>query len=149
MLFVECNRHEIKFLVSCMIYRCYYICAHFAKFRLRLSYTCAHKSGAFALSFGVTLAPIYSQLFLGQLLVFEPRCKKIGLRGSVFESLSFLNLKPSYTVSWFSTVRFKMFHIKNQKLKCKCDFVVKRIRLKLNERVSKISNRLLCVKLYK
>ena len=65
------------------------------KFRLRLSYTSAHKSGAFALSFGVTLAPIYSQLFLGQLLVFEPRCKKIGLRGSVFESLSFLNLKPS------------------------------------------------------
>ena len=46
------------------------------KFRLRLSYTCAHKSGSFALSFGVTLAPIYSQLFLGQLLVFEPRCKK-------------------------------------------------------------------------
>ena len=42
------------------------------KFRLRLSYTCAHKSGAFALSFGVTLAPIFSQLFLGQLLVFEP-----------------------------------------------------------------------------
>ena len=35
------------------------------KFRLRLSYTCAHKSGAFALSFGVTLAPIFSQLFLG------------------------------------------------------------------------------------
>ena len=44
------------------------------KFRLRLSYTCAHKSGAFALSFGVTLARIFSQLFLGQLLVFEPRC---------------------------------------------------------------------------
>ena len=43
------------------------------KFHLRLSYTCAHKSGAFALSFGVTLAPIYSQLILGQLLVFEPR----------------------------------------------------------------------------
>ena len=41
------------------------------KNRLRLSYTCAHKSGAFALSFGVTLAPIFSQLFLGQLLVFE------------------------------------------------------------------------------
>ena len=59
------------------------------KFRLRLSYTCAHKSGAFALSFGVTLAPIYSQLFLGQLLVFEPRCKKIGIRGSVIESLLF------------------------------------------------------------
>ena len=54
------------------------------KFRLRLSYTCAHKSGAFALSFGVTLAPIYSQLFLGQLLVFEPRCKKIGIRGLRF-----------------------------------------------------------------
>ena len=67
------------------------------KFRLRLSnmYTCAHKSGAFALSFGVTLAPIYSQLFLGQLLVFEPRCKKTSLRGSVFESLSFRNLKHS------------------------------------------------------
>ena len=46
------------------------------KLRLRLSYTCAHKSGAFALSFGVTLAPIFLQLFLGQLLVFEPRCKK-------------------------------------------------------------------------
>ena len=64
---------------------CYYICAiTFAlilqKIRLRLSYTCVHKSGAFALSFGVTLAPIYSQLFLGQLLVFEPRCKKISLR---------------------------------------------------------------------
>ena len=59
------------------------------KFRLRLSYTCAHKSGAFALSFSVTLAPIYSQLFLGQLLVFQPHCKKIGLRGSVFEFLSF------------------------------------------------------------
>ena len=44
------------------------------KFRLRLSYTCAQKSGAFALSFGVTLARIFSQLFLGQLLVFEPRC---------------------------------------------------------------------------
>ena len=44
------------------------------KFRLRLSYTCAHKSGAFALSFGVTLARIFSQLFLRQLLVFEPRC---------------------------------------------------------------------------
>ena len=44
------------------------------KFRSRLSYTCAHKSGAFALSFGVTLARIFSQLFLGQLLVFEPRC---------------------------------------------------------------------------
>ena len=54
------------------------------KFRLRLSYTCAHKSGAFALSFGVTLAPVYSQIFLSQLLVFEPRCKKIGLRGSIF-----------------------------------------------------------------
>ena len=71
------------------------------KFRLRLSYTCAHKSGAFALSFGVTLAPIYSQLFLGQLLVLEPRCKKIGIRGSVFESLSFLNLKPSYDIPGF------------------------------------------------
>ena len=31
---------------------CYYICAHFC---LRL-YTCAHKIGAFALSFGVTFA---------------------------------------------------------------------------------------------
>ena len=39
------------------------------KFRLRLSYTCAHKSGAFALSFGVTLARIFSQLLLGQLLL--------------------------------------------------------------------------------
>ena len=44
------------------------------KFRLRLSYTCAHKCGAFALSFGVTLARIFSHLFPGQLLVFEPRC---------------------------------------------------------------------------
>ena len=44
------------------------------KFRLRLSYTCPHKGGAFALSFGVTLARIFSQLFLGQQLVFEPRC---------------------------------------------------------------------------
>ena len=44
------------------------------KIRLRLSYTCVHKSGVFALSFGVTLARICSQLFLGQLLVFEPRC---------------------------------------------------------------------------
>ena len=59
------------------------------KFCLRLSYTCAHKSGAFALSFGVTLAPIYSQLFLGQLLVFEPRCKKIGIRDSVFSPCLF------------------------------------------------------------
>ena len=48
------------------------------KFRLRQSYTCAHKSDAFALSFGVTLARIFSQFFLGQLLVFEPRCKNIG-----------------------------------------------------------------------
>ena len=54
------------------------------KFRFRLSYTCVHKSGAFALSFCDTLAPIYSQLFLGQLLVFEPCCKKIGIQGSVF-----------------------------------------------------------------
>ena len=44
------------------------------KFRLRLLYTCVHKSGAFALSFDVTLARIFSQLVLGQLLVFEPRC---------------------------------------------------------------------------
>ena len=71
------------------------------KFCLRLSYTCAHKSGAFALSFGVTLVPIYSQIFLGQLLVFEPGCKKIGLRGSVFESMSFLNLKPSCKIPGF------------------------------------------------
>ena len=42
----------------------------FQKFRLRLSYTCAHKSGAFALSFGVTFAHIFTQLFLGQLLEF-------------------------------------------------------------------------------
>ena len=32
-----------------------------------------------------------------------------------------------------------MFHIKNQKLKCKCDCVVKKRRLKLNERVSEIT----------
>ena len=69
------------------------------KFCLRLSYTCAHKSGAFALSFGVTFALIYSQLFLDQLLVFEPRCKKLGLRGSISESVSFL--KPSYKISGF------------------------------------------------
>ena len=43
----------------------------FQKFRLRLSYTCAHNSGAFALSFGVTFALIFPQLFLGQLLVFK------------------------------------------------------------------------------
>ena len=36
----------------------------FKKIRLRLSYTCAHKSGAFALSFSVTFALISSQLFL-------------------------------------------------------------------------------------
>ena len=42
----------------------------FQKFRLRLSYTCAHKSGAFALSFGVIFARMFSQLFFGQLLVF-------------------------------------------------------------------------------
>ena len=89
------------------------------KFRLRLSYTCAHKSGAFALSFCVTLAPIYSQLFLGQLLVFEPLCKNIGLRGSVFGSLSFLNLKPSCKIPGFPRVLLKIIHIKNQKLKCK------------------------------
>ena len=80
---------------------CYYICAHFAKISLRLSYTCAHKSGAFALSFGVTLAPKYIQLFLAQLLVFQPRCKKIGPRGSIFDSLSFLNLKLSYKIPGF------------------------------------------------
>ena len=102
------------------------------KFRLRLSYTCAHKSGAFALSFGVTLAPIYSQLFLGQLLVFEPHCKKIGILGSVFESLSFLNLKPSYKIPGFprfvlkcSTLKIKSFNVN--------DCVVKRIRLKVSE----------------
>ena len=38
----------------------------FQKYCLRFSYTCAHKSGAFVLSFGVTFAHI----FLGQLLVF-------------------------------------------------------------------------------
>ena len=37
--------------------------------------------------------------FVGQLLVFEPRCKKIGLRGSVFES--FLNLKHSCKIPGF------------------------------------------------
>ena len=52
------------------------------KFRLRLSYTCAHKSGAFAPKFGVTLARTFSQRFLGQQLVFEPLCEKIGLRGT-------------------------------------------------------------------
>ena len=50
---------------------CYYICTHFSKkIRLRLSYICAHKSITFVLSFGVTFAPIFSQLFLVQLLVF-------------------------------------------------------------------------------
>ena len=106
------------------------------KNRLRLSYTCGHKSGAFVLSFGVTPGPIYSQLFLGQQLVFEPRCKKIGLPGSFFEFLSFRNLKPSYKIPGFPRFVLKMFPIKDQKLKCKCDPVVKRIRLKLNERVS-------------
>ena len=49
----------------------YEICTHFSKkTRVHLSYTCAHKSGAFALSFDVTFARIFSQLFLGQLLVF-------------------------------------------------------------------------------
>ena len=42
----------------------------FQKNSLVLIYNCAHKSGAFALSFAVTFAPIFSQLFLGQLLVF-------------------------------------------------------------------------------
>ena len=64
-------------------------------------HTLAHKSGAFALSFGVTLAPIYSQLFLRQRLVFDTPCKKFGIRGSVFESLPFLNLKPSYKIPGF------------------------------------------------
>ena len=109
------------------------------KFRLRLSYTCAHKSGAFALSFGVTLAPIYSQLFLCQLLVFEPRCKKIGIRGSVFESLSHLNLKPSYEIPGFPRCVLKCSILKIKKLKCKYDCVVKRTRLKLYERVSEIT----------
>ena len=85
------------------------------KIRLRLSYTCAHKSGAFALSFGVTLAPIYSQLFLGRLLVFEPRCKKIGILGSVFESLSFLNLKPSYKIHGFPRFVLKCSILKRNK----------------------------------
>ena len=67
--------HELIYICIPLFNWCYYICAHFAKNRLGLSYTCAHKSGAFALSFGVTLAPTYSQLFLDQLLVFEPRCK--------------------------------------------------------------------------
>ena len=48
-----------------------------------------------------SLAPTYLQFFLGQLLVFEPRCKKIGLRGSVFESQSFLNLKHSCKIPGF------------------------------------------------
>ena len=42
----------------------------FQKIRLLLSYTCAHKSGAIALSLGVTFARIFLQHFLGQLLVF-------------------------------------------------------------------------------
>ena len=42
----------------------------FKKNRLRLSYTCTHKSRAFAPSFGVTFARLFSQLFLGQRLVF-------------------------------------------------------------------------------
>ena len=59
------------------------------KFRLRLSYTCTHKSGAFALRFGVTLAPIFSQLFLGQLLVFEVQVFFTHRhKCTVFESLS-------------------------------------------------------------
>ena len=71
-------------------------------FRLRLSYTCAHKSDAFALSFGVTLSPIFSQLFLGQLLVFEMQVLFTHRhKCTVFESLSFLNLKPSYKIPGF------------------------------------------------
>ena len=35
----------------------------FHKFCLCLSYTCAHKSGAFALSFGITFARIYYSKF--------------------------------------------------------------------------------------
>ena len=51
----------------------------FQKFRLRLSYTCPHKSGAFALRFGVTFARTFSQLFLGQLLVFNKVLALISL----------------------------------------------------------------------
>ena len=109
----------------------------FQKFRLRLSYTCAHKSGAFALSFGVTLAPIFSLLFLGQLLVFEVQVFFTHRhKCTVFESLSFLNLKPSYKISGFPrfVLKSSILKIKKlKKLKCKCDCVVKRIRLKLND----------------
>ena len=42
----------------------------FQKFCLHLSYTCAHKGGAFTLSIGVMFARIFPRLFLGQLLVF-------------------------------------------------------------------------------
>ena len=61
------------------------------KFRLRLSYTCAHKSGAFALSFGVTLALIYSQLFLDQLLVFEGRCWNVYSQNVYSHNVYFQN----------------------------------------------------------
>ena len=50
----------------------------FQKFRLHLSYTCMHKSGAFALSFGVTFTRLYSHLFLGQLLVFYKVLELLG-----------------------------------------------------------------------
>ena len=77
-LVLERKSHERISLCSYMIRRCFRGAITFAlvlqKFRLRLSYTCAHKSGAFALSFGVTLARIFSQRFLGQMLIFEPRC---------------------------------------------------------------------------
>ena len=100
------------------------------KFRLRLSYTCAHKSGAFALSFGVTLVPIFSQLFLGQLLVFEVQVFFTNRhKCTVFESLSFLNLKPSYKIPGFPRFVLKSSILKFKNLKCKCDCVVTRIRL--------------------
>ena len=54
------------------------------KNRLRLSYTCAHTSGAFALNFGVTLARIFSQLFLDHLLVFDNLSTVLEHRSSGF-----------------------------------------------------------------
>ena len=53
-LFIRCNTFALIFQI----------------FRLRLSYTWAHKSGAFALSFGVIFARIFSQLLLSHLLLF-------------------------------------------------------------------------------
>ena len=90
-----------------------YICAHFAKKnRLRLLYTCAHKSGAFALSFGVTLAPIFSQLFqVFEVQVFFTHRHKC----TVFESLSFLNLKPSYKIPGFPRFVLKSSILKIKK----------------------------------